>query len=482
MRLNVVLRYIGVVLLFTATFMLLSAIVSLINHLDTGFYPLLLSFILTAVLGCFPLIFVSKDTGALSSKEGYVVVVGAWLLACVVGMLPYLLWGGEFDFVNAWFESTSGFTTTGSTILNDVEALPRGLLFWRSSTHWLGGVGVVMFVLVILPSIGHTKKMLSSVELSVMAKDNYKYRAQKIGQILLVVYVGLTVAETILLKIAGMNWFDSVNHAFSTIATGGFSTKNLSIAYFDNIWIEVIITIFMAVSGLHFGLIFATMTGKGNNIFKSEVSRYFLIVLLVSGVVIALDLWTSDIYSSFGSALRYGLFQMVAVSSTTGFATANSSVWTPLAVLVLMFGTLQCACAGSTAGGMKCDRVLLSFKSIKAQILQRMHPNAIIRVKMNGAIQDDNVVNMAVKFIQFYFLLVVLGTFIVCAYGIDLITSFGVIASSMGNVGPGFGSIGSMDNYSILPAPIRLICTVFMLLGRLEIFGFLQIFLIKWWR
>ena len=477
-----VLRYIGVVLLFTATFMLLSAAVSLINNFDTAFYPLLLSFILTSALGCFPLIFVSKDTGTLSSKEGYVVVVGAWLLACVVGMLPYLLWGGEFDLVNAWFESTSGFTTTGSTILNDVEALPRGLLFWRSSTHWLGGVGVVMFVLVIVPSIGHTKKMLSSVELSVMAKDNYKYKAQKIGQILLVVYVGLTAAETVLLKIAGMNWFDSVNHAFSTIATGGFSTKNLSIAYFDNIWIEIVITVFMAVSGFHFGLIFATMTGKGNNIFKSEVSRYYVLVLLVSGIIIAVDLWSADIYSSFGSALRYGLFQIVAVASTTGFATADSSVWTPLAILVLMFGTLQCACAGSTAGGMKCDRVLLSFKSIKSQILQRMHPNAIIRIRMNGVIQDDNVVNAAVRFIQFYFILIVLGTFIVCAYGIDIITSFGLIATSIGNVGPGFGELGSMDNYSMLQDPIKLVCTIFMLLGRLEIFGFLQIFLIKWWR
>ena len=340
----------------------------------------------------------------------------------------------------------------------------------------------MMFVLVIVPSIGHTKKMLSSVELSVMAKDNYKYKAQKIGQILLVVYVGLTAAETVLLKIAGMNWFDSVNHAFSTIATGGFSTKNLSIAYFDNIWIEIVITVFMAVSGFHFGLIFATMTGKGNNIFKSEVSRYYVLVLLVSGIIIAVDLWSADIYSSFGSALRYGLFQIVAVASTTGFATADSSVWTPLAILVLMFGTLQCACAGSTAGGMKCDRVLLSFKSIKSQILQRMHPNAIIRIRMNGVIQDDNVVNAAVRFIQFYFILIVLGTFIVCAYGIDIITSFGLIATSIGNVGPGFGELGSMDNYSMLQDPIKLVCTIFMLLGRLEIFGFLQIFLIKWWR
>ena len=229
MRFNVVLRYMGLVLLLDAVFMLISAGISLLNNFDTGFYPLLLSFILTAVLGAFPLIFVEGGE-QINNKEGYAIVVGAWIVSCMVGTFPYLLWGGEFDFVNSWFESVSGYTTTGSTILVDVEALPRGMLFWRSSTHLLGGVGVVMFALVILPALGRTKMTLSSVELSPLAKDNYRYRSQKIVQVLLTVYVGLVVAETILLKVAGMTWFDAVNHAFSTIATGGFRTRNLSIA------------------------------------------------------------------------------------------------------------------------------------------------------------------------------------------------------------------------------------------------------------
>ena len=306
-------RYVGVVMLFIALFMLLSAGISFVSGMDSAFYPLLLASLLTALLGAFPLIFVER-TQQITNKEGFCIVVGSWLVACLVGMFPYLIWGGEFSLVNAWFESVSGFTTTGSTILNDIEVLPRGLQFWRMSSTWIGGMGVVMFALLILPSLGRNKMTLSSVELSTLAKDNYRYKTQKILHILLVVYVGLTFVQTVLLRIAGMDWFDAVNNSFSTIATGGFSTKNLSIAYYNNVWIEIIITLFMAVSGLHFGLIFATLTGKGNNVFRSEVSRYYLLSLLVGGLVTAFALWADDTYPTFLMSLRYGLFQIVSVA------------------------------------------------------------------------------------------------------------------------------------------------------------------------
>ena len=249
MRVDVVLRYIGVVMLFIAMFMLLSAGISYLSGMDSAFYPLLLSSLLTALLGAFPLIFVGKRE-QITNKEGFCIVVGAWLVACVVSMFPYLIWGGEFSLVNAWFESVSGLTTTGSTILNDVEALPRGLQFWRMSSTWIGGMGVVMFALVVLPSMGRSKMMLSNVELSTMAKDNYRYRSQIIVQILLVVYVGLTVLSTVLLKMAGMNWFDALCHAMSACATSGFSTKNASIAYFNSPAIDTILIFAMATAGV----------------------------------------------------------------------------------------------------------------------------------------------------------------------------------------------------------------------------------------
>ncbi len=481
MRLYIVLRYIGLILALNAIFMLLSACVSILNGMDSAFYPLLQSFVLTVILGLFPLIFVPKSQ-QISNTEGYGIVVGSWLMACLVGILPYVLWGGEFTLINAWFESVSGFTTTGASILNDVEALPKGLLFWRASTHWLGGVGVVMFVLIVLPSMGSTKMRLSNVELSSMAKDNFRYQTKKILQILLVVYVGLTAAETLLLRIAGMGWFDAVCNSFSTIATGGFCTKNASIAAYNSVSIEIIIMFFMMISGLHFGLIFGTLTGKNNNIFRSEISRYYVLSLLIGGCVIAADLWINGYYPNFWTSLRYGLFETISVSSTTGFATVDTSVWSPLAIILLMLFTIQCACAGSTAGGIKCDRMLLSFKAIKAMMIQRQHPNAIIRVKMNGVIQENHTVNMAVLFIIVYLILVGAGTVIFCAFNIDLETSFGMTISSMANAGSGFGEVGSMDNYHNVPTLAKAINTILMLLGRLEIFGFLQLFLINRWK
>ncbi len=222
-RLGIISKYIGMVLLLDSAFMLLAALIAYINGMDSGLGPLFLSFVLTAVLGAFPMIFVGK-TNKISSKEGYVIVTGAWLLSCFVGMFPYLMWGGEFGILDAWFESVSGFTTTGATILNDIEALPKSLLFWRSSTQWIGGMGVVMFALTVLPSLGKTKMTLSSVEISPLAKDNFKYRTQKLIRILLYVYIGMTLTETVLLRVAGMGWFDAVNHSFTTVATGGFAT------------------------------------------------------------------------------------------------------------------------------------------------------------------------------------------------------------------------------------------------------------------
>ncbi len=481
MRLHIIFRYMGMILLLNSAFMLISAGIALLNGVDTGFYPLLLSFLLTFALGSFPMIFVPGGD-QISSKEGYLIVVGSWIMACFVGMLPFLLWGGEFNFVNSWFESVSGFTTTGATVLNDVEALPHSMLFWRSSTHWLGGVGVVMFALIIVPSLGRTRQRLSSVEMSVMAKDNFHYRTKKIVQILLAVYVGLTLSATILLRIAGMDWFDSVNHAFSVISTGGFSTHNTSIAGLGNAWIEIVICIFMVAGSLHFGVIYATMTGKKNNILRSEVSIYYISVLLVGGAIIALSLWMTDVYPTLLSSLRHGMFQIISVSSSSGFATTDTNAWPALTVVILILCTIQCGCAGSTCGGLKCDRVLLSFKALHAKIRLQQHPNAIIRIKLNGVIQEDSVINYATLFSVIFFMSIGMGSILLTACGMDLLSGFSAAVACLSNVGPGFGSVSSMSNFGGAPEAAKYICTMLMLLGRLEIFGLLQIFMISTWR
>ena len=481
MRVDVVLRYVGVVMLFIATFMLLSAGISYLSGVDSAFYPLLLSSLLTALLGAFPLIFVEKRE-QITNKEGFCIVVGAWLVACVVSMFPYLIWGGEFSLVNAWFESVSGLTTTGSTILNDVEALPRGLQFWRMSSTWIGGMGVVMFALVILPSMGRSKMMLSNVELSTMAKDNYRYRSQIIVQILLVVYVGLTILSTVMLKMAGMNWFDSLCHAMSACATSGFSTKNASVAYFNSPMIDTILIFTMATAGIHFGLIYSTVTGKRNNIFRSEVTRWYLGMLLTGGVLIAVSLYAADLYPTLTASFRYAMFQFVSVVTTTGFATADSNTWTSFAVILLIFGSIVCSCAGSTAGGIKINRLVLAGKMMRTRLRQQQHPNAVIRIKLDGVIQENEALHSVMIFIVTYLMFILAGTVFGTMLGVDLTTSFSGAVASMGNVGPGFGEVGSMDNFSAMPAAFKVSNSLLMLLGRLEIFGLIQIFFIRWWR
>lgn len=481
MRVHVVIRYIGIVLIFLALFMLASAGVSLLNNHDSALYPLLLSAFVTAILGFFPLIFVDR-ADEIKTKEGYAIVVGSWLVACVVGMFPYLIWGGEFTIVNAWFESVSGFTTTGASILNDIEFLPRGLLFWRHSTTWIGGIGVVMFALVILPSLGRSRQLLYNVELSTIAKDNFRYRSREIMRILIFVYVGLTLVTTVLLKLSGMCWFDAATHAMSACGTSGFSTKNASVAFFDSPTIELVMMGAMTLSGIHFGILYATLTGRRNNIFRSEVVRAYIGMMAIAALMIAASLFSEKIYPTFGESLRHASFQVVSITTTSGFATADTNLWTPLSIIILLFCSVICACAGSTSGGMKIDRLLLALKVIRNRIKIQQHPNAVISTKTDGTVQGDNVLSLVMTFIVAYLLLALIGTIVYAMFGCDILTSFSASIACIGNVGPGFGAVGSLDNYSALPTVLKLNSTLLMLVGRLEIFGFIQLFFMRSWR
>ncbi len=481
MKTAYIIKYVGMVLLLNAAFMLLSAVIGLFYGIDTGTFPLMLSFIITVTVGLFPMIYVpSKAT--LTSKDGYIIVIVSWIMSCLMGMLPYVVWGGEFSLVDAWFESTSGFTTTGATILNDVEALPHSLLFWRASTHWIGGVGVVLFTLVVLPSVGRQRVTLSSVEISSMAKDNFRYNSRKILSIILIVYVGLTLLETVLLKFAGMSLFDAITHSFSTMATGGFSNKNLSIMAYNSLAIEIIIMFFMLLAGVHFGLIYSTITGKGTSMWKNEVSRYYFLTMIIGGVLIALNLFFSGNYDDIGSSLRYGIFQTISYGTTTGFASANDAFWPPFSVLLLIVLSMQCAMAGSTTGGLKADRVLLLLKSIKLRVLKMQHPNAVRRVKLGGYAQDDQAIQMATVLIGFYLVAVVISTAFLTLFDIDLMTSFSATVASIGNVGPGFGKVSNLANMEFFNPVIKVWLSILMLFGRLELFGLIHLFMIRSWR
>lgn len=481
MRVSIILRYIGAVMICVSAFMAVSAGISYVNSVDSGFYPLLLSSLLTFTLGAFPLLFVPRAT-SISNKEGFTIVVGSWILASVVGMFPYLIWGGEFSLINAWFESVSGYTATGATILNDIEELPQGLLFYRTSTNWLGGIGVVMFALIILPSLGTSRMSLSNVELSSLAKDNYRYRTQIIVRILLIVYVGLTLTTTLALKLAGLRWFDALTHAMSACATAGFSTKNASIAFYDNVIVEMILAAAMFISSLHFGLIYATFLGKSNNIFRSEVVRTYVAIIVGATLIVTLSIFGAGIYPDLWESLRHSYFQVVSLITTTGYATADTNLWTPLAIVVLIFVSIVCACAGSTSGGMKVDRLLIFCKIMWARIRRQQHPNAVIRIRVDGVAQESDMLNSVVVFIVAYIALMLVATFTNTLFGQDLMTAFTSAVACIGNVGPGFGGVGSMGNFADIPAILKLQDSFLMLMGRLEIFGFIQLFFLKWWR
>jgi trk system potassium uptake protein TrkH len=479
MRYFIILRYVGFVLLLNAGFMFISYFISVYNN-DTAQIPLLLSAILTTLIGLFPAVFV-PSANYISNKEAYIIVVVGWLAVCLFGTLPYIVWGGEFSFTNAWFESVSGYTTTGSSILNNVEALPNGLLFWRSSTHWLGGIGVILFVLVILPALGKTRMSLSRLEMSPLAKTNFHYRTNKTLRVVIIVYLVLTVVQAILLYYFGMSLFDAITHTFGTVATAGFSTKNNSIAYFNSIPIEVVIIIFMFLGGMHFGVIFSIFTFKDRNWYKSPVLKFYFFSILV-GILFVTISNKGNVYVTWGESLRHAAFQVVSIGTTSGFATTNTAVWPSFSVLVLVYFSFQSACAGSTVGGIKVDRLVIFYQSLRRQVVKLQHQNAIVPVRFNDQPIDDETVDSVLLFIVLFLLILFINGLALSAMGLDLMTAFSASAATLTTAGPGFGEVGSASNYSIIPDLGKILLTLNMLLGRLEIFGLMLLFFMKSWK
>lgn len=468
MRPHILLRYSGIILLFNSAFLLLSSAVSLYYH-DAALLPLLYSSLIAGLLGIFPILFVPPATD-ISNDEGFTIVVANWLVSCLVGILPYVLWGGPFTLTDAWFESVSGFTTTGATILEDIESLPCGLLFWRATTHWIGGIGIIVFTLSVIPSMGRAGMVLYRSEMSSLATESFRYRTQKTLQIIVMTYVGLTLAETIALRFCGLGLFDAVTHAFATIATGGFSTRNLSIAAFQNPAVEMVILFFMLASGLHFGLLFAAFKGEPRKLLKSPVARYYTAAMMIG---IALVAWAvhGDIFQSWGESLRYGAFQLISLGTSTGFATADSAGWPGFAQLIMIFFTLQCACAGSTSGGIKTDRILIFWKGILKRVTITRHPHAVITARIGSAAIEDDVLEAVLLYIGLYVGVVFVSSLLLSAMGVDVMSAFSGAAACMGNVGPGFGTVSSLGNFSGIPPAGKWVLSFTMLMGRLEIFG-----------
>ena len=469
MNLKVISRNVGVALLVSALFMLLSAIVSLIDGGDSALAPLLISFTITFIVGVFPFIFTRKNAN-ISLKDGFMIIFLSWLLSFIFGALPYALWGGPFTVINAWFESVSGFTTTGATILEDVEALPRSLIFWRASTHFIGGLGVVVFLLLIIPNTSPIRLRLTNMELSSLSRDDYRSRANKSVSIFASVFLGLGALAFVSYLLAGMNWFDAICHAFTVCSTGGFSTRNLSIASFDSTAISVLTIVFMFLGSVHFGIIFMVIVGRSLRPLRNPILRFYVAALAVISVVTSLSLKLDSADMTWGKAFLDGTFQVVSYASTSGLAIADNANWPILACFMLVLVSLVCGCAGSTSGGLKVDRALVLFKAIRMQIRKTLYPSTIFEVRLGRRILHDEEIYPQVLYIAMYFLLVGISTVICMLVGDP--NNHAILGSiaSLSNVGPSLGDIGSMGNYNAEPAILKFIFSFDMFLGRVEIY------------
>ena len=469
MNLKVISRNVGVALLVSALFMLLSVFVSLFDGGDTALAPLLISFTITFIFGIFPFFFVRKTT-QISLKDGYMIIFLSWLLSFIFGMLPYALWGGPFTVVNAWFESVSGFTTTGATILEDVEALPRSLLFWRSSTHFIGGLGVVVFLLLIIPNSSPVRLRLTNMELSSLSRDDYRSRANKTVFIFAYVYLGICAAALLSYLLAGMPVFDAVCHAFSVCATGGFSSRTASIGAFGSPVISIITIVFMFLASIHFGLIFMALVKRTLRPLHNPVLRFYCIALAIVAVITSVSLKLEGIEASWGKAFLNGTFHIVSYTSTTGFAIADNSSWPMLPCFMLVLVSLICGCAGSTTCGLKIDRVIVLFKAIHMQILKTLYPSSIFEVRVGRRILRDEEIYPQVLYISMYFLLLGLSAITILLLGDPNGHALTGSVATLGNVGPSLGSIGSMGNFNMEPGAIKFVYTINMFLGRVEIY------------
>lgn len=480
MRKTVVFRYIGLILVLNSIMLFVSAVIS-IYYNDDALFPLIFTGSMALLFGIFPLIFV-PSTDRMGNKEGLAIVIGSWFVICIFGMLPYIMWGGEFSISNAWFESVSGYTTTGATILNDIENVPKGLLFWRAMTHWIGGIGIIIFALAVIPFLPFIGKTLYSNEMSAAASFQFKKRTGEVVKIISTIYLGLTALETVSLIVAGMSLFDAVAHSFATIATGGFSTKNLSIAAYNSISIEIIIMVFMLLSGLNFAFLFTLVIKKFRKITYPEVAKYYILANAAAIIIVTLINY-GTVYDSIWESLRYSAFQLLSVGTSTGFANADSSIWATPAQFIIIFFTLQTACAGSTSGGIKIDRVLIFFKSVYRQIKQILMPNVVLpSLEINRNKINADAVSQNLLFILIYVFITFLIASLLTLWGVDGLTAFSGSAACMGNVGPGLSDVGSLDNYSIIPDAGKWLLSIAMLLGRLEIFGPLLFLLPKTWQ
>ncbi len=473
--------------------MLLAAVISGV-YKDGATLSITLASITTMFVGVFAMYYTRGHKKEVKQKEGYIIVTFGWIVMSISGMLPYLFSGAIPNVTNAFFETVSGYTTTGASIMDDIEAMPQGILFWRSLTHWIGGMGIIVLAIAILPLLGIGGMQLFSAEAPGPSGDKLHPRITDTAKRLWLIYFGYTIAETILLQVAGMSFFDAINHAMATLSTGGFSTKNASLAYWnDQPLIQYIIIFFMFLAGSNFVLSYFVFKGRFQKVLKDEEFRYYAGFVVVFTFIVAIVIYfkanITDMTPGYPmvlgdaeSAFRHALFQIVSVITTTGFVSADFTQWTPF-LTVFFFGLFFLGgSAGSTAGGIKVMRHLLIIKNGVLEFKRTLHTNAIIPVRYNNKTVKEKIVYNIIGFFVLYMLLFIIGALVLGFLGLDFETAIGGAASSLGNVGPALGSLNPVSNFNSLPDLAKWWCGFLMLAGRLELFTVLILLTPYFWK
>ncbi len=481
MNLRVITRFVAILTLFLGISMGAPLMVSLI-HREGSTWALLLSMLITSSVGL--ILFVStrnKEENLLNHREGVAIVTIGWLMSGLFGTLPYLFSGTIPEFTNAYFESISGFTTTGASILPDIESLPKGILLWRSLTQWFGGMGIIVLSIAILPFLGVGGMQLYKAEIPSPVVDKLKPRISETAKVLWKVYILITGLEIVLLFAGGMSLFDAICHSFCTMPTGGFSTKNMSIAHFNTLYFHVVFIVFMLLAGINFSLHYKLIKGDFRIFGRDSECKIFLILVGLFTLIVTLNIYGS-VYSSIGNAFRHAAFQVGSIITTTGFVTADYGKWPTLSQLILLVCMLIGAMAGSTGGGMKTMRIILLIKHSYQQVFHIIHPHAVTTVKLGGRSVPQDILNGIWGFFILYLGLFIVATLIMALLGLDIISAVASVAASIGNIGPGLGIVGPINNYLTVHLIGKWVLIFCMVLGRLEIYTVIVLLVPEYWR
>ncbi len=481
MHLRVITRFVAILVFSLGISMSAPLVVSLIYG-DGSTRALIASMLITSSVGLLLFIFTKRrGNNQLSHRDGVAIVAFGWIMAGLFGTLPYLLSGTISDFTNAYFESVSGFTTTGATVLADIESLPKGILLWRSQTQWFGGMGIIVFSIAILPFLGVGGMQLYRAEIPSPVVDKLKPRISETAKTLWKVYVLITVVEIGLLFGGGMSFFDAVSHAFCTMPTGGFSTKNASIAYFDSVYFDFVFILFMLFAGINFSLHYRLIKGDLKVFGKDSECRTFLILVGIFTLIITLDIHGA-VYTSLAKAFRHAAFQVGSIITTTGFVTADYEKWPALSQLILLICMFLGAMAGSTGGGMKTMRVMLLMRHSYQQVFRIVHPHAVTTVKLGGKPVPQDVLGSVWGFFILYLALFVVATFVMAGLGLDMVSAIASVGATIGNIGPGLGIVGPSEHYLFIPDAGKWVLVFSMLLGRLEIYTVIVLLTPEFWK